>query len=55
MTPFELVPDSLATGALVESVPVYCGALVGRYLLIAFKHPFVDEDEVLKGMLPGRY
>jgi hypothetical protein len=51
MTLLELVPGSLATGTLVESLPIYCGALVGRHLLIAFKHHFV----VLKGMLPGGY
>lgn len=31
-----------------------CGALVGGHVLVALKHHFVEKDEVLKGMLPGR-
>ncbi|MCU1782918.1 cytochrome b/b6 domain-containing protein [Pseudomonas sp. 13B_2.1_Bac1] len=31
-----------------------CGVLVGGHALVALKHHFIDKDNVLAGMLPGR-
>ena len=31
-----------------------CGVLVGGHMVVALKHHFIDKDEVLVGMLPGR-
>ncbi|WP_212624867.1 cytochrome b [Pseudomonas sp. PP3] len=44
---------------LAKSIHTYvawlCGALVGGHVLVALTHHFVEKDEVLKGMLPGRH
>ena len=43
---------------LAKSIHTYvawlCGALVGGHALVALTHHFVEKDEVLKSMLPGR-
>ena len=32
----------------------FCGTLVAGHILLAFKHHYIDKDNVLTGMLPGR-